>query len=383
MNVVLSTHSTDRGSTSRTLEAWARLLPAQGVEPVVTVGGRGPLLSALRETGIRARIRRIKVQPSKAWPVPFGLAVLRLAGTARAAGAAMIHVNEHDNHPVAAYAAKLAKIPIVTHIRFRPGAEYCRWLFRANCPDRLFFTSETQMRDSAAAVAPVVPENRWRVLPNGLDFSTFGRDNGQRERLRATWNLTDDVFALGSACALSSRKRVDYFIRLVDRLRKEGIDARGFIAGQPYFPEDVDVVRQLQQLVSDLGLQSAVTFLGYVEPSEPLYHAWDVCVSTSKYETFGMTVLEAMGCGCPVVTYPGGAIEEVVGDAAIVLPDGDEQSLLDACLSLARAPRSRRDLGARGRQRAVATYDIRAIVPRLAREYAELSDRDGLEPQRQ
>ena len=49
IRVLLATNSRDRGSTSRTLEAWTRLLPAHDVSPIVSIGGSGPLENALRE----------------------------------------------------------------------------------------------------------------------------------------------------------------------------------------------------------------------------------------------------------------------------------------------------------------------------------------------
>ena len=300
MRVVIATNSHDRGSTSRTLEAWARLLPLENVRPTVTVGAGGALLEALQSAGVPSANSPASCPAAEAWPFPFLLASARLAATARWTKAALIHVNEHDHHPVAAAAARIAGVRLVTHLRFRPAAAYCQWLFRSGrVPDRLFFTSETQMRDSAAALEPVVPRERWRVLPNGLDFSVFGLEVGSRALLRARWGLDDETLAIGTACAISPRKQVDHFVRLVARLRQQGVRVHGFIAGAPHFPDDQLVVEQLHQLAASLGITRNLTFLGYVEPAEPLYHAWDLCVSTSDYETFGMTVLEAMACRMP------------------------------------------------------------------------------------
>ena len=83
----------------------------------------------------------------------------------------------------------------------------------------------------------------------------------------------------------------------------------------PYFPEDHEELARLRRLVTELSLDDRVGFLGYVEPVKPLYDAWDMCLSTSEDQLFGMTVLESMAVACPVVAYPGGAVEEVVDDA--------------------------------------------------------------------
>src|SRR6266536_1077273 len=106
MRVVLATNSRDRGSTSRTLEAWARLLPLEGIDPYVTVGGDGPLLSALRAAQIPTRVRPLRTIPKWRWPVPFGVAVTKFYATLQSVGATLVHVNEHQSHLVPAHAAR-------------------------------------------------------------------------------------------------------------------------------------------------------------------------------------------------------------------------------------------------------------------------------------
>src|SRR6185295_17888916 len=194
------------------------------------------------------------------------------------------------------------------------------WLFRSPyAPRRLFFTSHTQQRDWGAAIAPFVAADRWRILSNGLDFSRYGSHAGAGRQLRASWALPDDAIAIGTACAIMERKRVDHLIRLVARLREANIPAYGFVAGEPHFPEHRALYADLQALAVSLGMGEYIRFLGYVEPSEPLYHAWDLLVNTSIYETFGMTVLEAMECGCAVVSYPSGSVAEIVGAGARIV----------------------------------------------------------------
>jgi glycosyltransferase involved in cell wall biosynthesis len=274
---------------------------------------------------------------------------------------------------VVARAAYLAGVPAVVHLRFLPEPQMCQWLFKMPyTPTRLFFTSRTQMSDAGAAVRPVVPVDRWRLIYNGLDFEVFGRDVAARDRLRTTWGLEPGTIAIGTASSISPRKRLNQFIRLVEALIRSGVSAHGFIAGQPYFAEDESELASLRELTVALGVQGRITFLGYVEPSEPLFHAWDICVSTSEYETFGMTVLEAMACSCPVVAYPGGSIAEVVGDAAPVVKDNDFEALVETVRRLSLDPDHRELMGRRARLRA-GQFDIRRSVEQLADEYRALT----------
>jgi glycosyltransferase involved in cell wall biosynthesis len=383
MRVMLATTGHLRGATSRTLEGWAHLLPQHGIDPVVSVGGEGPLYEALSHAGIPVSVQPMRVVPRRIWPFPFVAAAVRLALAIRHHRASVLHVNTHDGQRVSALAARIAGVPLVTHLRFVITADAARWLFGGRrCPARLFFTSATQMRDVEQALDGIVPKDRWRLLPNGLDFSRFGVAHEHRLHIRREWGLGNEMVALGTACAISDRKRVDHFIRLIGRLKASGLPVRGYVAGQPRLPEDRPLVDQLYNQARSLGVHEDIRFLGYVEPLEPILYAWDVSVSTSSYETFGMTVLESMGCSCPVVTYPGGSIEEVVGNAALVVPDNDEDALYAACYRLVVSREMRQALGRKGRQYAMDHYDVRTVVPRLAAEYRQAAQEYGIEARR-
>jgi glycosyltransferase involved in cell wall biosynthesis len=79
-----------------------------------------------------------------------------------------------------------------------------------------------------------------------------------------------------------------------------------------------------------------------------------VLVSPSLYEVFGLTLLEAMACGCPVIALRRSAVPEVVGDAALLLDDPDETALAAALVRVLRERDVAADLRARGLVRAAA-----------------------------
>ena len=73
-------------------------------------------------------------------------------------------------------------------------------------------------------------------------------------------------------------------------------------------------------------------------------------------EQFGHVLIEAMSCEIPVIGSNSGAIPEVIGDAGIIVPEGDAGALADALRWLRKTPADRKSLGQRGRRRVIALY---------------------------
>ena len=115
----------------------------------------------------------------------------------------------------------------------------------------------------------------------------------------------------------------------------------------PYFPEVLETTRSL-------GLEQDVLYLDYV-PNEELpsyYGLADLYVYPSSEEGFGLTPLEAMACGCPVVTSRASSLPEVVGDAAVLVNPTDAEELAEAMGRILSDPDLRFSLVDKGSKRA-------------------------------
>ncbi|MCK4773828.1 MAG: glycosyltransferase, partial [Candidatus Krumholzibacteria bacterium] len=151
------------------------------------------------------------------------------------------------------------------------------------------------------------------IIPPGVDTKRFRPlEAGEKDR---DLNAPDKfVFALSR---IDSNKGLDLLISAYAKIHDK-TDADLVIGGGSKNPKphEVEVKQSLENLVQTLGVQDRVRFTGYV-PDELLdsyYRRAQVFVLPSKYEPFGMTVLEAMGCGTAVVATRLGGIRHVLND---------------------------------------------------------------------
>ncbi len=127
----------------------------------------------------------------------------------------------------------------------------------------------------------------------------------------------------------------------------------------------------LREEIDRLGLGSRVTRLGRVEPGvlSALFRAAAVVAVPSRFEGFGIPVVEAFRAGVPVVVADAGALTEVAGDAGVVVPGGQPDALADALGRVLADDALAATLVARGRAR-VAAHPAEAIVAAQRRAYA-------------
>lgn len=113
---------------------------------------------------------------------------------------------------------------------------------------------------------------------------------------------------------------------------------------------DADYVARLSALATELGISADVVFTGGIplEDTVPFYQAADVLVYPSFNETFGLPILEAMACGCPVVTSDTSSMPEVAGGAAILSDPKEPASIARAIIEAVGPARDQlRDKGIR------------------------------------
>ncbi|MEM7271688.1 MAG: glycosyltransferase family 1 protein [Actinomycetota bacterium] len=206
-----------------------------------------------------------------------------------------------------------------------------------------------------------VPADRVHLVRNGFTPGPVGDADAGRTQIGRPY-----VLALGT---IEPRKDHVTLVRAIARLVDRFDDLVLALVGPPGWGSE-----QLDREIEALGLSTRVRRLGWVDAGRKadLLAGAELLAFPSRYEGFGLPVLEAMGAGVPVVSTVAGAIPEVAGDAAELVPPGDPDVLAEAVATVLEDEQTRARLVAAGRQR-VRQFPWDRSAAALARLYRQLT----------
>jgi len=227
--------------------------------------------------------------------------------------------------------------------------------------DHIIAVSQSTKRDTVQMLG--VPEDKITVIYEAAHplFAPV-TDTTRLTRVRERYHLPENFILFVST--VEPRKNLPTLLRAFRRLRDHyKSDAVLAIAGNRGW-----LFEQVDQVVAELNLESAVRFLGSV-PNEELvylYNAAKLFVLPSFYEGFGLPPLEAMACGTPVIVSNVSSLPEVVGDAGMLVPPEDVEALTVALWRVLSDENLRNEMRIKGLKRAATFSWKRAAQETLA-----------------
>jgi N-acetyl-alpha-D-glucosaminyl L-malate synthase BshA len=130
----------------------------------------------------------------------------------------------------------------------------------------------------------------------------------------------------------------------------------------------------IQQMVKKLKLSADVYFLGEQDHLEPLFFCADLFLLPSEQESFGLTALEAMNCGVPVIGSKTGGLPEVIthGETGYLYPVGKINKMAEKSIELLSNPEKHGLFKQQARRRAAQSFNANQIIPQYEAFYEEI-----------
>jgi glycosyltransferase involved in cell wall biosynthesis len=367
MRVLYLTMNPNRASTTVPTEGWFRELRSQGLEPVLASSELGSFHEWTAAQGIPAF--------HVPMPLPNDFSVTRLAAPlwslwrlVRRFKIQIVHSNEQDLYPVAQYLGRATSVPVVVSVHFTMDRGFCEWAFGGSrSPRTVFFVSAGSREACRPGIQGVVPENKWRVLPNGLDLGHFVPDPARRSQFRRQHGLAGP--AIGVACALRPRKQLEHLFEAASRLEVPGL--RVVVAGAAVKGDEAYAEELIRAGRDKLG--DRLVALGHLDELRGFYNALDVFVNTSQEEACSISVSESLACGCPVVAYPSKSVDgQILPDGGEVVAQDDIHDLTNVLRRWLSTPARLEERRTGARRTAEEYFDIRKLSRQLRDEYERI-----------
>jgi L-malate glycosyltransferase len=188
------------------------------------------------------------------------------------------------------------------------------------------------------------------VIPN---FFTPNKPKRGREEVRRDLGIKDEFLVLHMS-SLRSVKRIDLLLRIIAASKNRERIRLFILAGGPFDP--------YEPLIDQLRLRDAVIVRQNTAVVDEYLEAADAGLYTSEYESFGLSILETMFYGKPVVAFRVGGIPEVLGESYPLTSFGDVTAAAVALDALVESPTAAREMGERNRARAREKFSPDRIV---------------------
>lgn len=262
--------------------------------------------------------------------------VLKLARIIKKHRIDVIHTHLSTASLLGAFAAKLAGKPSVAHVHGLNTATCFRY------STRVIAVSEAVKRH---LVNQGISEEKIVVVHNGVDLLRFKPAPLREAKIKLRYDPDAPVF--GVFGRLSEEKGQRTAIEAMFLLLKDHPDALLLVVGDGKNRAD------LETSVQALGISGNIRFIGFLEDVREHMSACDTVIVPSQIEGFGLSAVEAMALGKPVVASTAGGLSEIVvkGETGYLVPPNDPNAISDSLEKLIDNPSLAASMGMKGRGR--------------------------------
>lgn len=209
----------------------------------------------------------------------------------------------------------------------------------------------------------LIDSKRINLIYNGIDLSIF-KTIRTRDRVRQDLNLPCDAFVVGGVGRMVCQKGFDLFLKSA-RIIKDALPNAHFV-----LVGDGPIRGELEALAKQLNLAECTTFLGMRKDVADLISAFDLFLLSSRSESFGIVLLEAMAMGVPIVAFGVGGIPEVlVPQCGEIVSKENINAMAMSAIDLL-VDVNRRDIMGKNEREYVKRFDISKIAKDIDEVYS-------------
>ncbi len=207
--------------------------------------------------------------------------------------------------------------------------------------------------------------NQVTVVPNGVEPCYRVLESAEKTALRQQYAPPDTICLLNVG-STHHRKNILTVLQVVKQLKDQGLPVCLWKTGGKFAPDQQTFIQQhqLEQQIIHFGNPDK-------EALVKIYNSADILVAPSLYEGFGLTILEAMACGLPVITSNCSSLPEVAGDAAVLVDPTDVEAISTTVRQIHQDAQYRQQLIDRGLAR-VQLFSWNNTAEQVAQVYEKI-----------
>lgn len=222
-----------------------------------------------------------------------------------------------------------------------------------------------------ALIKQGIPEKKITVVYNGLDPKLFRRKDPISTEWRDKSGIASGIPLVAIVGRLHPVKGHQYFLKAAAKILKERQNIHFLVVGSG--PERDD----LEELTDSLGITKHVTFTGFISNVYDLIPELNLLVVPSLWEGFGLTALEAMAVGVPVVATSVGGLPEIVehGTTGLLVPPADEALLAKNIVWVLEHPQEAKEMATAAKGVVEEKFTAEAMARKTEGVYRRMLER--------
>ena len=341
-----------------------------GISCFVLLPDRGRFDDLLRENTITTyhiELNRLH----KKNPFPYFKTVFSIYRLLKKEKISLIHTSGAFPTQYCLPAARLAKIPCVSHIH---STVY---------PKEGIRKSFIHYADYIIAVSDAVKDmlikygcsySKTKTIYCGIiEGDKMSGVSYRKEELYRKYSIPDHYKIVGQISQIIPWKGLEYFVRMAMRVKSLYSDVKFMIIGDiPYGYEDYG--NKIKRMVKEFGLEKDVIFTGFQREVNKFISALDISVLSSLIEGLPFSIVESLAAEKPVVaTHIGGISEVIINNrTGLLVPPKDSAALTNAVMYLLNNPQRAKELGKNGRELVLSKFTIDEHSKQLKELYSLL-----------